>query len=414
MRLLRLLRSLWRQEFGQGLVLGTLAMIVILGFAALVLDVGLFLHEKREIQKGVDAAALAGAQKLPEAWTEAEVDAHEWLEKNDIDVSDGDSVDISFTCTSEFEIACDPSTDRWDTIVVHAERNVPLNFAPLLGLDDITVSATAAGCRGPCGSSVWRALDVMMVIDRTRSMSSWDLQNAKDAALVVLQVFDPDYQHVGLGAIPSGDASDPCGRPADEGWDEDHPDWTLVGLSDDYQDPDGSLNWGSALVDTVDCLRQSSSSIPPPQTNLGDPLTAALEELQDNGRPDESNGVIFLSDGAALRPDDGTGWHWFSYDYCGPEPDDMNPCEYAMEKADELKAQDIEIYTIGYGVDDERCRCDSGVWEDVPAADLLRAMATDEYHYYEAPRGEDLVPVFSEIAWKMVRNIRLVPMLGGP
>jgi hypothetical protein len=409
MRLLRLLRSLWRQEFGQGLVLGTLAMIVILGFAALVLDVGLFLHEKRELQKAVDAAALAAARELPDSWAQAEADAGEWLEKNDVDGTDGDTVDISFTCTSEYAIACDPAADRWDTIVVHAERNVPLNFAPLLGLDDITVSATAAGCQGLCGATPFRSLDVMMVLDRTLSMSHSDLQNAKDGALAVLQVFDADWQQVGLAAIPSGKKSDPCGYPSNIGWDASHPDWVLVGLSDDFQNPDGSLNWGSDLVDTIDCLRQPSGAYA--QTNLGDPLAAAVEELVDNGRPDAPQGIIFLSDGAANRPDDGSTGGWFG-SICGPEPDAMKPCEYALQKAEEAKAQGIEIYTIGYGVAGERCECDrGGVWYNRPASDLLKEMATDEYHYYEEPRGDDLTPVFETIGWRLVSGIRLVPVL---
>jgi len=408
MRFLRLLGSLWRQEFGQGLVLGTLAMIVILGFAALVLDVGMFLHEKREVQKAVDAAALAAAQKLPDTWTEAEADAHEWLGKNDVDGANGDSVDISFTCTSEYEIACNPSADRWDTIVVHAERNVPLNFAPLLGLNDVTVSATAAGCQGLCGASPFRALDVMLVLDRTRSMSPSDLQNAKDASMGILEVFDNDWQQVGMAASPAGDASDPCGFPSDVGWDEDHPDWVLVGLSDDYQNPDGSLNDGSDLVNSIDCLQRPANSIP--QTNLGDPLTAAADELVDNGRPDVPQGVIFLSDGAANRPDDGyVLWFWFSM--CGDEPDDMNPCEHAVDEAQAVKDLGIEVYTIGYGIDDAYCECDRGFWEDAPARDMLQAMATDEYHYFEEPEGGDLVPVFETIGWELVSGIRLVPVL---
>jgi len=122
-------------------------------------------------------------------------------------------------------------------------------------------------------------------------------------------------------------------------------------------------------------------------------------------------GIIFLSDGAANRPDNGSTGGWFG-SICGPEPDDMKPCEYALQKAEEAKAQGIEIYTIGYGVADERCTCDrGGVWYNQPAADLLKAMATDEYHYYEEPRGDDLTPVFETIGWQLVTGIRLVPVL---
>ena len=421
MRFLRLLGSLWRQEFGQGLVLGTLAMIVILGFAALVLDVGMFLHQKREVQKAVDAAALAAAQKLPETWTEAEADAHEWLGKNDVDGANGDSVDISFTCTSEYEIACNPSADRWDTIVVHAERNVPLNFAPLLGLNDVTVSATAAGCQGLCGASPFRALDVMLVLDRTGSMSDGDMANAKNAAKAILGVFSEEWQRVGLAALGSSKDTDDCKAETHQcwwswwgGWQCNPPlpypnlpdsRWVTTHLSEDYQNPDGSPDESSSLVANISCLKTSSVG-----TDLGDPMWAAAEELQTNGRPGEHWGIIFLSDGAANQPENGQSGA------CGSEPDSYNPCEYAVQKAEEAKALGIEVYTIGYGVDDEdefanRCTCDSGIWEDAHARDVLLAMATDEYHYFEEPAGGDLTPVFETIGWQLVTGIRLVPVL---
>jgi Flp pilus assembly protein TadG len=413
LRAMKTLRSLWREELGQGLVLGTLAMIVILGFAALVLDVGMFLHEKREIQKAVDAAALAAAQELPDSWTEAEADAQEWLAKNDVDGTDGDSVDISFTCTSEYEIACDPATNKWDTVIVHAEREVPLNFAPLLGLDSITVEATAAGCRGLCGASPSAALDVMMVLDRTGSMSNGDMHNAQDAAKAILKVFEEGIHRVGLAVLGPARDTDDCKA-------EQHschgpwcnpplpypnlPDsrWVTTHLSEDFQNPDGSPDESSSLVANLQCLKTSEVG-----TDLGDPVWAATEELQTNGRAGEHWGMIVLSDGAANQPENGQSGS------CGSEPDNYNPCEYAVEKAEEAKALGIEIYTIGYGVEDDdefanRCVCDSGVWKNAPARDVLRAMASDDDHYFEEPKGGDLTPVFEEIAWRLVTDLRLV------
>jgi Flp pilus assembly protein TadG len=416
MWLLRLLRTLWRQEFGQGLVLGTLAMIVILGFTALVLDVGLFLHEKRELQKAVDAAALAAAQELPDSWTEADANAHEWLQKNDVDIADGDSVDISFTCTSEFEIACDPAADRWDTIVVHAERDVPLNFAPLLGLDNITVEATAAGCQGLCGASPFRALDVMLVLDRTGSMSDGDMTNAKNAAKAILGVFSEEWQRVGLAALGPAEDTDDCKAEQHNCWwffcwdprppypNEPDSRWVTTHLSEDYQNPDGSPDESSSLVANISCLKTSQTG-----TDLGDPIWAAAEELQANGREGEHWGIIFLSDGAANQPEDGQNGD------CGSEPDSYNPCEHAVEMAEQAKALGIEVYTIGYGVEDpgpgNLCQCDSGIWEDATAREVLQAMATDEYHYFEEPAGGDLTPVFETIGWQLVTGIRLVPVV---
>lgn len=53
-----------RAESGQTLIMFTLALIVLLGFVALTLDVGLAILERRSLQNAVDAAALAAAHDL--------------------------------------------------------------------------------------------------------------------------------------------------------------------------------------------------------------------------------------------------------------------------------------------------------------------------------------------------------------
>ncbi len=55
-----------RGESGQVLALSLLALTVLLGMSALVLDVGSWLHVQRKLQATADAAALAGAQLLPD------------------------------------------------------------------------------------------------------------------------------------------------------------------------------------------------------------------------------------------------------------------------------------------------------------------------------------------------------------
>ena len=400
-----------RGEKGQGLVLAGLVLFVVIGFTALVLDVGLFMEEKRQIQNSVDAAALAAAQELPGDIAAAEDIALEWLGKNGLEAGDGVSID--FRCTSTYQIACDPATDRYDTIQVSVDRNVPLNFAPVLGLNEIDLSAKAAACTGLCGADPFRAVDVMLSIDRTGSMSNGDLDNAKDGALAILEVFDADWQRVGLTALGPRRSSSYCraqGYPWHWGpslpW-PNEPDglWLIAPLDDDYQNPGGSLNTSSALVSRINCLYKSAVG-----TDLGDPFWAAVEELQANGRTGEQWGIVFLSDGAANQPEDARNQYCDSQ---GSEPDSYNPCQYAYDKAEAAKALGIEVYTIGYGVGDEEafCTCDNGDWEDRPASELLEAMATydpDLPHYFEEPRGEDLTPIFQQIGWQLITGIRLV------
>ena len=55
-----------RNERGQAMVLTVVFLVVLLGMAAMVLDVGSWYRADRDTQSTADAAALAGAQALPE------------------------------------------------------------------------------------------------------------------------------------------------------------------------------------------------------------------------------------------------------------------------------------------------------------------------------------------------------------
>ena len=54
----------YRRESGQILFLATIAMVVLLGFSALAVDVGLLYSTRRRMQMAADGAAIAGATAL--------------------------------------------------------------------------------------------------------------------------------------------------------------------------------------------------------------------------------------------------------------------------------------------------------------------------------------------------------------
>ena len=298
MRLLKCALTRLRSERGQALVLAALSMVVILGFAAMAIDVGYWFSQKREVQKAVDAAALAGAQELPDDYVMAESVAREYLTKNGITA--GDTIAITFRCTSTYEIACNPGTNKWDTIVVEVERPAEAWFARIFGIQEALVrDVRAAGCRGACGGSPFQPVDVVQILDRTGSMSDGDMVNAKDGARALLEYFNGDFQHVGLAVLgPSLSWANPCPSGSSASL------WLPVNLSDDYQTAPGTLNDGSRLVSTIDCLDQSAVG-----TNIGSPLEAATNELVTNGRPGLKWGIVLLTDGAAnAMPSEDTGY----------------------------------------------------------------------------------------------------------
>jgi len=287
-----MLRCLWRQELGQGLVLAALVMVVVLGFAALAVDVGYWFSQKGEVQKAVDAGALAGAGELPDDYVAAEAKTREYLLKNGVDEANGDTISITFRCTSTYLLACNPATNHWDTIVVEVERPAQAWFARVFGIQEALIrDVRAAGCNGPCGGAAYQPVDVVEILDRTGSMTqngSPKLANAKAGAKALLEYFQPSLQRVGLGVLPASTSwASPCGQSSSSTV------WLPVNLSNDYQNPDGTLNTSSRLVSTINCLISDG------YTNLGSPLKAATDELVANGRPGEKWGIILLTDGAA-------------------------------------------------------------------------------------------------------------------
>lgn len=121
-----------RRESGQALILAAAAMVVVIGMAAMAIDVGMFLHEKRDLQNAADAAALAGAQDLPASAANAVVSATTWAQQNGIGAGELEGVTVSTTYVAN------------DTITVQVKRDVPWLFARVLGRGSDTVHADAA------------------------------------------------------------------------------------------------------------------------------------------------------------------------------------------------------------------------------------------------------------------------------
>ncbi len=119
-----------KNERGQAIVLTVLSLVVLLGMSALVLDVGAWMRTKRRLQGTADAAALAGAQKLPADVSGAKSLAQTYADKNGGSVAGGD-----ITVTSMFN----PN----DTISVKAAKSEPGIFSRVLGVTSTSISASA-------------------------------------------------------------------------------------------------------------------------------------------------------------------------------------------------------------------------------------------------------------------------------
>ncbi|KNZ41637.1 TadE/TadG family type IV pilus assembly protein [Acetobacterium bakii] len=130
-------KKIKNEESGTIVIIVALAMVVILGFAALVIDVGRVSVEKSQLQNAIDAACLAGAQDLPDTLA-AKATAYEYIALNGYQNSD---VSVPVFSNSN------------QTISITGSKNVEYTFAKILGFDSATIEPFAAATKEGLGAA---------------------------------------------------------------------------------------------------------------------------------------------------------------------------------------------------------------------------------------------------------------------
>lgn len=120
--------ELFKKENGQSLVLAALLMVILMGFDALVIDVGMISLTRSELQRAADAAALAGAQDLPDINTSKNT-AYYYTEQNKV-------LKAETTPTV-------PYKNSSYLIEVFCKRTINNTFARVIGFDQTKIKARA-------------------------------------------------------------------------------------------------------------------------------------------------------------------------------------------------------------------------------------------------------------------------------
>lgn len=393
-------RRLAHEEGGQVLMLTGIMMVLLLVCVALVIDIAHAQLVQRQLQAGVDSAALAAAQELPEADLARETaDAYSPTpgKKNAVNTVDNATTTVDVRCITTIP-GCNTRYADANAVTVESSARVPTFFGRIVGIDSLTVKARATACF-PCSV---RPLDIMIVLDRTGSMCDSDgddryatpprcteLSDAKAGVEAFLSVMDPKLDRVGLALTPptvgqparSGrnGTDDPCQRPTDNnnwfGFDAWAPWWdtgsgtgyqngdrafyVVASLSDDdvpgdpagddYLVEDSDGNWNpnpnSPLISALNCAPANGS------TSYAVALAEAQHELTVHGRPNAPDVIVFFTDGGAnVTPNTGGELAWMNSSTWK-----YRPCGTAVEEAKRLPG-DTAIYTIGYGLTDETDR----------------------------------------------------------
>jgi hypothetical protein len=213
-------------------------------------------------------------------------------------------------------------------------------------------------------------------------------------------VFDDSIHNLGLAVTPPVHSNNMCDTV--EHWTDSDLTWLPVGLTDVYQSSPHVLDPYSPLVSEMNCLDLAggNSDVPGPHTDLAEPVAAAMNELLAHGRPDATRGLILETDGAA---------NVYGDPAAAAAAGALGPCDYAYKMAQKAKSYGLEVYTIGYGVD-ENCTHENSnsPWRNKSAVELLRQMATDDDHFYNQPKSQDLDPVFQAIGAQLAGGSKLI------
>jgi hypothetical protein len=195
-----------RDERGQAIVLMVLSLLVIMGMAALVLDVGNWYHTKRRLQGTADAAALAGAQLLPDDSSGAQSQALTYANKNGGNVA---GADITVSSSN-------------DTISVRARKTDAGIFSGIVGISGADIDARAKARVGP--PQAVRYVAPMVVYCGHDLIQNCDLDHEPTFNVQTTMEFDPMGAPGAFGMLNLSGGS---GTPGSS----EEADWILKGFN---------------------------------------------------------------------------------------------------------------------------------------------------------------------------------------
>jgi hypothetical protein len=187
-----LFRRMYHEQDGQVLYLAAGALVVVLGMAALSIDIGYALHAQRELQSCADSAASAGGSAMPNGNVVSPTTVADEYSgyatvggiyniHHDLNIT---GVTINYTCVTGSvatnlnlppcatysTLSSTPGcTSGCNAIQVIETAAVPTFFAKIFGISTINVTAVASAS---ASGALPIPYHIMMVLDTTNSMGS--------------------------------------------------------------------------------------------------------------------------------------------------------------------------------------------------------------------------------------------------
>jgi Mg-chelatase subunit ChlD len=352
-------KIIFNQEKGQVMILFAAVLPIFIGITSMSVEVGMMYYAKNQLQITADASALAAVQEL--------------IANDPVGARNRAMAMAASNTVTGNSIALDPATDiefgRWangqfvpdgvnaDAVRVTARRTsqsangaLPLYFAPLLGFNEVDITATAV--------AKLANIDLMLVLDRSGSMDD-----------------DTVYQNgVPVNGIQPMDALRVAAKSFIDDLKQGFDNVGIVSYSRSSSSP-----IDLRITSDLQVAKAGIDNIPQPNsyTNIGDGMDKALREFRSNrARTSTAKIMVLLSDGAPTCTESGScnlsSWTR------------QRGIDYALAKAAEAAAGDIIIHTISLGAGADRT-----LMQQI-------AQATGGKEFFSSS-GSDLSQVFQDI-----------------
>jgi len=345
-----------QRERGQSIVLIAMSMLALIAAIGLATDATLIYKTKQDLQRAIDAAALAAAYKLPNQDV-ANQAAYEFTRLH------GYNFDPS---SNPLQISFPVYNPPRKAVSVSGSTQAEFTFLRFLGFTTMTVSAEGEGESAP--------LDVYLVLDLSQSMvydtsrpanwpvgavggcSNWDNTDCKARYCNLNRVCDPLDVRIKPAAKYFVDQFD--SRYDRVGVVVYHQYGTkVIGLSNDFTAVKAAID-GLNAFDHQEGPASACPNTNPAgcnkNTNIGDGIMVAHQEIGIEGRLDAIWSMVLLTDGKANV--------YRSCSGCPPSCGAVacqtlrlcNECsaaeDWALNNArDTWNRHEIVIYTIAYG-----------------------------------------------------------------
>jgi Flp pilus assembly protein TadG len=171
-------RRLLKNESGQMLPMMALLLVGMIGTAAMSIDLGRAFVSYRALQASTNAAALAGAQSLPNStaataaasYSAGSGDHNANANLSNVTMVTGYPKLLCLTTLTNVGMACVAPANA-NAIQVKQQTTVPMLFAPIFGKTSLTLTATATASMRGSGLIPY---NVAIIVDTTASMSDTD------------------------------------------------------------------------------------------------------------------------------------------------------------------------------------------------------------------------------------------------